>query len=307
MPLHFFSTADAHTHTHTHSLSLSLSLSLSPLCYSGPRTNSGLVMADKQAGEKLVLLTSATSNKMTCVIVSLCGMAVFSFFFCFFACSRMHAFLFVFFAVCLCCLLFGTCELDAFTQLTHAHASTMHVPMFIKGAGEEKRRQLSGLFRKTSRSSRSGSLSVKNLTPFRKRSQTTAKPAAANVAASPQDGARRLTVSAGMTRSPSDPGTLRAADMRMTDKQRVEVMTLVKDGAMTVDEAFQHMIDIERKLASQPASSPSSRKASRHSGTSSTAAVDVDMFATLATSLEVCVCLCVSVPMSVPVCLCLCL
>lgn len=44
-------------------------------------------------------------------------------------------------------------------------------------------------------------------------------------------------------------GAVRAEDMRMTADQRVAIMTMVRDNAMTVDEAVEFVIDQEAKLA----------------------------------------------------------
>jgi hypothetical protein len=50
---------------------------------------------------------------------------------------------------------------------------------------------------------------------------------------------------------PANPIGVRAADMRMTDEERIAVMELVRAGQMTVEEAIAQVMEKEAALASQ--------------------------------------------------------
>jgi hypothetical protein len=42
---------------------------------------------------------------------------------------------------------------------------------------------------------------------------------------------------------------IRAADMKLTDEQRIKVMNLVKDGKLTVDQAMDKVLKVEGEIA----------------------------------------------------------
>ncbi|EDQ88726.1 uncharacterized protein MONBRDRAFT_8750 [Monosiga brevicollis MX1] len=95
---------------------------------------------------------------------------------------------------------------------------------------------------------------------------------------------------------PASSGGMRAAEMKMTDAQRIAVMELVRAGTLTVDEAMQQVLQTETELAKggSPAATTSAattakgKPPAKGGNRSSTAdPIDVNAFAALAAQLEV--------------------